>query len=145
MAEAFAANTTAIRPVKMPTTIAHSLAIGNPADGYHAVKIAQDTGGIIESVTDEEVVEAIKLLASTEGVFTEPAGGVTIATLKKLAESGQIAPDEVTVAYVTGNGLKAQEGGLRYPRFDDPDYAARRIIRRGGARTGTRPRNGVSF
>ena len=109
VAEAFAANTTAIRPVKMPTTIAHSLAIGNPADGYHAVKIAQDTGGIIESVTDDEVVEAIKLLASTEGVFTEPAGGVTIATLKKLAESGQIAPDEVTVAYVTGNGLKAQE------------------------------------
>ena len=54
-------------------------------------------------------MEAIKLLASTEGVFTEPAGGVTIATLKKLAESGQIAPDEVTVAYVTGNGLKAQE------------------------------------
>ena len=109
VAEAFAANTTAIRPVKMPTTIAHSLAIGNPADGYHAVKIAQDTGGIIESVTDDEVVEAIKLLASTEGVFTEPAGGVTIATLKKLVENGQIAPDEVTVAYVTGNGLKAQE------------------------------------
>jgi len=109
VAEAFQAGTTNIRPVKTPTTIAKSLAIGNPADGYYAVKIAQKTGGVIESVSDAEVVEAIKLLASTEGVFTEPAGGVTIATLKKLVEQGQIRPDEVTVAYVTGNGLKAQE------------------------------------
>ena len=109
VATAFANNTTHIRPVKKPVTIAKSLAIGNPADGFYAVKLATETGGYIESVTEDEIVEGIKLLARTEGVFTETAGGVTIGVLKKLAESGRIRPDECTVAYITGNGLKTPE------------------------------------
>lgn len=98
-----------IIPVKQPKTIAHSLAIGSPADGYYSLKIAQRTGGAIEQVTDEEIIESIKLLASTEGIFTEPAGGVTLAALRKLAATGRIRRDEVTVVYVTGNGLKTQD------------------------------------
>ena len=105
---AFKENSDIIKPVK-PNTIAKSLAIGNPADGYYALKIIQKTGGHAESVTDEEVVEGIFTLAQTEGVYTETAGGVTIATLKKLAASGRIRPDEVTVAFITGNGYKTQE------------------------------------
>jgi threonine synthase len=100
--------TTNILPVR-PDTIAKSLAIGNPADGYYALKVMEESGGHGVASTDEEIVEGIKLLAETEGVFAETAGGVVIAGLKKLAESGQIAPDEVTVAYVTGSGLKTQE------------------------------------
>ncbi|MFN8481773.1 MAG: threonine synthase [Anaerolineae bacterium] len=92
-------------PVK-PNTIAKSLAIGSPADAPYALRIFQETGGVAESVTDDEVVDGIRLLAETEGIFAETAGGVTISVLKKLAESGRIAPDELTVAYVTGNGLK---------------------------------------
>jgi threonine synthase len=95
-------------PIK-PQTIAKSLAIGNPADGFYAAKVVRATGGYGESVTDEEIVEGIKFLAKTEGLFTETAGGVTIAVLKKLAESGKIAPTETVVAYVTGNGLKTTE------------------------------------
>ena len=105
---AFKEKSDIITPVK-PNTIAKSLAIGNPADGYYARKIMDKTGGYGESVTDEEVVDGIMLLAQTEGVFTETAGGVTIATLKKLAQSGKIRPDEVTVAYITGNGYKTQD------------------------------------
>jgi threonine synthase len=95
-------------PVK-PSTIAKSLAIGNPADGYYSLKIMEESGGIGCSVSDAEVVDAIKLLARTEGIFAETAGGVTIGVLKKLAERGDIHPDELVVAYVTGNGLKTQE------------------------------------
>src|SRR5207244_8403226 len=76
-----------IRPVK-PQTIAKSLAIGNPADGYYAIKAARETGGVIESVSDDEILQGISLLARTEGIFTETAGGVTIATLRKLAAAG---------------------------------------------------------
>jgi len=102
-----------IAPVK-PNTIAKSLAIGNPADGVYAVDIARKTNGNIESVTDAEIIDGIKLLAETEGIFTETAGGTTIAVLKKLVEAGKIDPDETTVAYITGNGLKTQEAVQGY-------------------------------
>jgi threonine synthase len=96
------------RPVK-PKTIAKSLAIGNPADGYYALKQMSETNGACASVSDEEVIEGMKLLAETEGIFAETAGGVVIASLKKLVEAGTILPDELTVAYITGAGLKTQE------------------------------------
>lgn len=101
-----------IKPVK-PNTIAKSLAIGNPADGPYALKIIDSTGGASESVTDEEIVQGIFDLARTEGVYTETAGGVTVASLKKLAASGKIQSDEVTVAYITGNGYKTQEAVIQ--------------------------------
>jgi threonine synthase len=97
-----------IRPVK-PNTIAKSLAIGNPADGYLAARTINRSGGWAEDVSDAEVVEGIKLLAETEGIFAETAGGVTVAVTRKLFESGRIGPDEVTVIAVTGNGLKTVE------------------------------------
>ncbi|MBI5700550.1 threonine synthase [Candidatus Saganbacteria bacterium] len=97
-----------MKPVK-PKTIAKSLAIGNPADGYYAKATVEETGGWAESVTDEEIVDAIKLLACTEGIFTETAGGVTVGTAKKLIEQGVIPKDESMVICITGNGLKTQE------------------------------------
>lgn len=97
-----------IKPVK-PNTIAKSLAIGNPADGYYAYKAVNDSGGWAESATDEEIIEGIKLLASTEGIFTETAGGVTVAATKKLIDSGKIPKNESIVISITGNGLKTQE------------------------------------
>jgi threonine synthase len=96
------------KPVK-PKTIAKSLAIGNPADGYYALKTTSESHGAMEAVTDEEIVEGIKLLAQTEGIFTETAGGVTIGVLRKLVKQGLIKKQDLTVAYVTGNGLKTQE------------------------------------
>ena len=96
------------KPVK-PKTIAKSLAIGNPADGYYALKTTAESQGAMEAVTDEEIVEGIKLLAQTEGIFAETAGGVTIGVLRKLVKQGVIKKQDVTVAYVTGNGLKTQE------------------------------------
>jgi threonine synthase len=96
------------KPVK-PKTIAKSLAIGNPADGYYALKATAESKGAMEAVTDEEVVDAIKLLAQTEGIFAETAGGVTIGVLRKLVKQGLIKKTDVTVAYITGNGLKTQE------------------------------------
>lgn len=97
-----------IKPVK-PDTIEKSLAIGNPADGYYAVRVLKETGGTAGAVTDPEIIEGIKLLARTEGVFTETAGGVVVGTLKKLVEAGEIERDEKTVIYITGNGLKTQD------------------------------------
>ncbi len=97
-----------IRPVK-PKTIAKSLAIGNPADGYYAAKVVRDTGGFAEDSSDQEIIDAIKLLAETEGIFTETAGGVTIAAAKKLLETGRISKNETLVLCVTGNGLKTTE------------------------------------
>ncbi|HBH97719.1 MAG TPA: threonine synthase [Candidatus Omnitrophica bacterium] len=97
-----------VRPVK-PQTIAKSLAIGNPADGYYATRTALDSGGFGESVSDEEIIEAMRLLAETEGVFTETAGGVTVAVARKLIEQGVIPRDESIVVCITGNGLKTQE------------------------------------
>jgi threonine synthase len=96
------------KPVK-PKTIAKSLAIGNPADGYYALKATGESGGAMDAVSDEEVVEGIKLLAQTEGIFAETAGGVTIGVLQKLVKQGVIKRQDVTVAYITGNGLKTQE------------------------------------
>jgi threonine synthase len=108
IAQAFAEGRDFIKPVK-PNTIAKSIAIGNPADGPYAIDIARRTGGSIAAVTDGEIIDGIKLLAETEGVFTETAGGTTIAVLKKLVEQGKIDPEETTVAYITGNGLKTTE------------------------------------
>jgi threonine synthase len=108
VATAFKSGGDHIRPVK-PNTIAKSLAIGNPADGYYAVKVARDTGGAIEDVSDADVVEGIQLLARTEGIFAETAGGVVIATLRKLCEAGVVRPEERTVALITGDGLKTIE------------------------------------
>jgi threonine synthase len=92
-----------------PNTIARSIAIGNPADGYTAIDTVRKSGGWAEDVTDEEVVEGIKLLARTEGIFTETAGGVTVSVTKKLAEQGRFGKDDVVVIAITGNGLKTQE------------------------------------
>jgi threonine synthase len=105
VATAFEKGHEVCRPQK-PDTIAKSLAIGNPADGIYALEIARDTGGSVDSVTDDEIRAGIKLLAETTGVFTETAGGVTIATLAKLAAAGRIEPTERVVAYITGDGLK---------------------------------------
>ncbi|NER79377.1 MAG: threonine synthase [Leptolyngbya sp. SIO1D8] len=113
IAQAFHEGRDFITPVK-PNTIAKSIAIGNPADGIYALETARKTNGNIESVTDAEIVAGMKLLAETEGIFTETAGGTTIAVLKKLAEAGKINPDETTVAYITGNGLKTQEAVQGY-------------------------------
>ena len=97
-----------VKPVR-PNTIAKSLAIGNPADGIYAVDTVRNSGGVGEHATDGEIVEAIKLLASTEGIFTETAGGVTLAAAQKLIESGHIGRDESIVLAITGNGLKTVE------------------------------------
>ncbi len=108
VATAFAEGSDTIRPVR-PDTIAKSLAIGNPADGWYALEVVRSSGGRIGAVSDAEILEAISLLARTEGIFAETAGGVTIATLAKLAAEGAIGTDERVVAYVTGNGLKTVE------------------------------------
>lgn len=108
VATAFHAGHDSVRPVK-PDTIAKSLAIGNPADGYYALDVVRKTGGSFGSVTDAEIVDAVGLLARTEGIFAETAGGVTVATLVKLVNEGVIKPDEKVVAYITGNGLKTVE------------------------------------
>jgi threonine synthase len=105
VASAFADEVDFCRPVK-PQTIAKSLAIGNPADGPYALDLARRTAGSIESVSDAEIRAAVKLLAETTGIFTEAAGGVTIAVLRKLAERGEVDPSERVVAYITGEGLK---------------------------------------
>jgi threonine synthase len=98
-----------IKPVKTPATIAKSLAIGNPADGFYAARAIRQSGGHAAAVSDEEIVAAMRLLAETEGIFTETAGGVTVAAAKKLIEAGRIGPDDPTVICITGNGLKTQE------------------------------------
>ena len=105
MAQAFAEGHDAIRPVR-PDTIARSLAIGNPADGPYVLDAVRRTGGAVAHVSDTEVVEGIRLLAATEGVFAETAGGVTVATTRKLVQSGQLDPDAETVLLITGDGLK---------------------------------------
>lgn len=106
--QAFEAGSDVVRPVK-PDTIVRSLAIGNPADGIFALDTIRRTGGRAVAISDEEVVEGIQLLARTEGIFTETAGGVTIGVLKRLAEAGAFGRGETVVAYITGNGLKTLE------------------------------------
>jgi threonine synthase len=105
VATAFADGVDDVHPVR-PNTIAKSLAIGNPADGYYALDVIRKTNGACASVTDNEIIEGIRLLARTEGVFGETAAGVTIATLSKLAAAGVVRRDERVVAYITGHGLK---------------------------------------
>jgi threonine synthase len=105
VARAYEAGWETCKPVK-PDTIAKSLAIGNPADGPYALELARRSGGSVDAVTDEEVRAGIRLLAETTGIFTETAGGVTTATLAKLAERGDIDPDERVVLVITGEGLK---------------------------------------
>ncbi len=105
---AYDAGTDQVIPQK-PNTIAKSLAIGAPADGPFAIHEIRTSNGAAVAVTDEEIIEAIFLLAETEGIFTETAGGVTVAGLKRLAEQGRIAPDETVVVYITGNGLKTPD------------------------------------
>ncbi|MCU4186903.1 threonine synthase [Acidiferrimicrobium sp. IK] len=105
VATAFEAGADFVTPVR-PDTIAKSLAIGNPADGVYALDVVRSSGGALASVTDDEIVEGISLLARTEGIFAETAGGVTVATLAKLAAQGVVRSDERVVAYITGNGLK---------------------------------------
>ena len=108
VARAFVEEADAIRPVR-PSTIAKSLAIGNPADGWYALDAVRRSGGAFAAVTDEEILDGIRLLARTEGIFAETAGGVTIATLARLAAQGIVRRDETVVAYVTGHGLKTVE------------------------------------
>ncbi len=97
------------RPVRKPNTIAKSLAIGDPADGYFAAKVIRETGGWAEDVSDAEIAECMALLGRTEGIFAETAGGVTVAVTRKLIEQGRIPRDEEIVICVTGNGLKTQD------------------------------------
>jgi threonine synthase len=108
VAEAFIEHADTIKPVK-PDTIAKSLAIGNPADGYFALDVVRSTGGGFGAVTDAEIVDGMRLLARTEGIFAETAGGVTVATLQRLAADGVIRSDERVVVYITGHGLKTLE------------------------------------
>jgi threonine synthase len=105
VATAFAEGWDVCKPQR-PETIAKSLAIGDPADGPYAVEHARRTGGGVDSVTDQEIREGIKLLAETTGIFTETAGGVTVGVLRKLAERGELAAGERVVVYITGEGLK---------------------------------------
>jgi threonine synthase len=112
-----------IKPVK-PDTIAKSLAIGNPADGYYATRVIKETGGFGADVSDEEIISAIKLMARTEGIFAETAGGVTLASAMRLIESGHLDRDAVTVLSITGNGLKTKEaieGHTVEPYHIDPN------------------------
>jgi threonine synthase len=134
VATAYEAGQDFCRPVK-PDTIAKSLAIGNPADGPYALDLARRTEGSIESVTDDEIREGVKLLARTTGIFTETAGGVTVAVLAKLAARGAIDPGDRVVAYITGEGLKTLdvargtfEAWEIEPTLDSFEQAAERLV-----------------
>ena len=123
--EAYDQGTPHVRPV-VPDTIAKSLAIGNPADGFYALQTVEASNGSAVIAHEDEVVEGIQLLAETEGIFTETAGGVVVSGLRRLAKKGIIKQDELTVAYITGNGLKTQEvvEDLINPIETAPDYEA---------------------
>lgn len=110
---AFKSKADDIIPVESPKTIAKSLAIGDPGDGIYALNAIRESGGAAEYATDKEIIDGIKLLAKTEGIFAEPAGGVTIAVLKKLLESGQVSRDEEVVCCVTGSGFKSADTILK--------------------------------
>ena len=113
-----------VRPVK-PNTICKSLAIGNPADGYYAAGLIPQSGGWADDATDEEIVAGIQLLAETEGVFTETAGGVTVAVTRKLVQQGRLQPNDLTVLAITGNGLKTLDAlSLETPQSIEPNLAA---------------------
>jgi threonine synthase len=122
--DAFKSNTNEIFPVEKPNTIAKSLAIGDPGDGIYVLKRLKQYHGIAESATNQEIINGILKLSKTEGIFTEPAGGVSVAVLQKLIESGKIDLDANIVCYVTGNGLKSTEaivGMLPKPSTVKPD------------------------
>jgi threonine synthase len=115
------------KPVRKPNTICKSLAIGDPADGYFAAKLVRDTGGWAEDVTDDEIVEGMQLLAKTEGIFAETAGGTTVAVARKLIDQGRIPRGEEIVLCVTGNGLKTQDAvfdTIELPEAIKPALAA---------------------
>jgi len=123
---AFKKNSTDVVPVESPDTVAKSLAIGDPGDGRYVLKRLKQFNGIAEESNNKEILDAILLLAKTEGIFTEPAGGVSVAVLKKMVEQGQIDKNEITVCYVTGNGLKATESLMEVlpkPQVMQPDVA----------------------
>jgi threonine synthase len=107
--DAYRRNSEEVIPVERPETIAKSLAIGDPGDGVYVIRRLKQYNGIAEEANDGEIADSILLLAKTEGIFTEPAGGVSVAVLRKLVEDGKVAKDERTVCYVTGNGLKSTE------------------------------------
>ena len=123
---AFKNNSDDVIPVENPDTVAKSLAIGDPGDGRYVLKRLKQYNGIAQESNNKETLDAILLLARTEGIFTEPAGGVSVAVLKKMVEDGKIDKDETTVCYVTGNGLKATESimeVLSRPQVMQPDLA----------------------
>ena len=123
---AFKSNSTSVAPVENPDTIAKSLAVGDPGDGSYVLKRLKQYNGIAEESNNDEILDAILLLAKTEGIFTEPAGGVSVAVLKKMVDDGRIDRDETTVCYVTGNGLKATESIMEVlpkPQLMQPDIA----------------------
>jgi len=135
ISQAFKNGTDIIKPVAHPKTIAKSLAIGTPADGFYAIKSMSETGGSCEDVTDDEIIKGIQLLASCEGIFAETAGGVTVACTKKLVANGKIQRNQSVVLCITGHGLKTQEavsGHCGHPRlihaklseFDEKIYSA---------------------
>jgi threonine synthase len=123
IAAAMKLGTDIVKPVSEPKTIVKSLAIGTPADGYYAIHSMRETGGTAEDCTDEEVIEGIRLLAETEGIFAETAGGVTVACAKKLIDGGHIPRNESVVLCITGHGLKTVEaiqGKCGHPRLIKP-------------------------
>ncbi|WP_337311885.1 threonine synthase [Candidatus Aeolococcus gillhamiae] len=128
VASAFERGSEVVQPVR-PDTIARSIAIGNPSDGADVLRIAWRTGGVVASVTEEEIVEGIELLATTEGIFTETAGGVTVAVLRKLARAGRWSGDETVAAYITGHGLKTLDAVAGRRTLGDPVQPARRDVR----------------
>ena len=124
--DAFKDNNTDVVPVENPDTVAKSLAIGDPGDGRYVLQRLKQYNGIAQESNNKEILDAILLLARTEGIFTEPAGGVSVAVVKKMVEDGKIDKDETTVCYVTGNGLKATESimdVLPRPQVMQPDVA----------------------
>ena len=127
VAAAFAQGAEDVTPVK-PDTIAKSLAIGSPADGYYALREVRATGGAVVAAPEPDVVEGMKLLARTEGVFTETAGGVTVACLERLVRDGAIAPDQETVALITGTGLKTLEALEPAPPTHQVEASAEKVL-----------------
>jgi threonine synthase len=129
--KAFDSGSDDVLPVEKPRTIAKSLAIGDPGDGIYALQAIKESGGAAVSATDEEILEGIRILGKTEGIFAEPAGGVTIAVLKKLIDSGLILKDEEVVCCVTGSGFKSSETllkGVRRPLEIEPSIGELRKV-----------------
>jgi threonine synthase len=140
IATAFAEGADIVRPVEKPETIVRSLSIGSPADGGYAIKQARETGGAILGVSDDETVAAIRLLAETEGIFTETAGGVTVAALRRAVDAGSIRRDEEVVVVITGNGLKTLDvldDGADLPEPIAPSFDAFESWWDGGAAAAT--------